>query len=120
MRITSSERACLTCGRPIKGRSDKKFCDDYCRSVFNNKLNSEANPCVKNVNNILRKNRRILSELIPDETARTTRERLMEKGFNFQYVTNTYTNKRGTQYYFCYEFGYLPLDNGWYFLVKRK
>ena len=119
MEIMSSQRACLSCGRPIKGRSDKKFCDDYCRSAFNNKVNGDLSPWVRSVNNILRKNRRILAELIPDETAQTTRERLIEKGFNFEYVTNTYTNK-GNQYYFCYEFGYAPLDNDWYFLVKKK
>src|SRR6476646_116391 len=111
MEIRSNNRTCLTCERPIKGRSDKKFCDDYCRSIYNNKVNNDNNPCVRNVNNILRKNRRILEELTPDETAKTTRERLMEKGFNFQYLTNTYTNKKGNQYYFCYEFGYMPLDN---------
>jgi len=83
-------------------------------------LNDDLNPCVRTVNNILRKNRRILAELIPEETAKTTKELLMEKGFNFQYVTNTYTNKMGNQYYFCYEFGYLPLENDLYFLVRRK
>jgi len=119
-RMETATRLCLQCAKPLKGRIDKKFCDDYCRSRFNNRLNSEINPCIRSVNNILRKNRRILAELIPFETAKTTRERLMEKGFNFQYVTNTYINKKGTQYYFCYEFGYLPLEDGWYFLLKRK
>jgi hypothetical protein len=120
MQTIAPSKTCMTCGRLIKGRSDKKFCDDYCRSSFNNRLNSDASPCIKNINNILRKNRRILEELIPDETAKTTREQLIEKGFNFQYLTNTFTNKRGSIYYFCYEYGYLPLENDWYFLVKRK
>jgi hypothetical protein len=120
MQIISTDRRCLSCGNLIKGRSDKKFCDDYCRSAYNNKLNYEKNPRIRNINNILRKNRKILEELIPDDTAKTTRDSLMEKGFNFQYVTNTYTNKKGAQYYFCYEFGYLPLDNNRYFLVRRK
>jgi len=83
-------------------------------------LNNDANPCIRNINNILRKNRRILEELIPDETAKTTRGRLIEKGFNFQYLTSTYTNRKGMMYYFCYEYGYLPLENDWLFLVKRK
>lgn len=120
MEISSMTRNCLTCGRPIKGRSDKKFCDDYCRSAYNNRINGDITPCMRNVNNILRKNRRILEELIPEETAKTTREKLMEKGFNFQYLTNTYRNNRGNLYYFCYEFGYLPLENDWYFLFRRK
>jgi predicted nucleic acid-binding Zn ribbon protein len=120
MQIISETKSCMTCGRTIKGRSDKKFCDDYCRSAHNNKLNNESNPCIRNVNNILRKNRRILEDLIPEETAKITRDILVEKGFNFHYLTNTYTNRKGMIYYFCYEFGYLPLENDWYFLVKRK
>ena len=120
MQTLSANKTCMACGRSIKGRSDKKFCDDYCRSAYNNRLNSDTNPCIRNINNILRKNRRILEDLIPDETAKTTRDRLIEKGFNFQYLTSTYTNKKGMMYYFCYEYGYLPLENDWVFLVKRK
>ena len=120
MQTLSANKTCMSCGRSIKGRSDKKFCDDYCRSTYNNRLHNDTSPCVRNVNNILRKNRRILEELIPEETAKITRNRLVEKGFNFQYLTSTYTNKKGMMYYFCYEYGYLPLDNDWLFLVKRK
>ncbi len=29
---------CLTCRKPIKGRSDKKFCDSACRNTFNNRI----------------------------------------------------------------------------------
>ena len=61
-----------------------------------------------------------LEDLIPEETAKITRDILVERGFNFHYLTNTYTNRKGMIYYFCYEFGYLPLENDWYFLVKRK
>lgn len=114
------EKICLECGDVIKGRSDKKFCSDLCRNAYNNKLNSDSNNLVRNVNNILRRNRRILEELIPEETAKTTKAKLIAKGFSFQYYTNTYTNKKGAMYFFCYEYGYLPLENDYYFLVKRK
>ncbi len=55
---------CLACERPIKGRTDKKFCDDSCRNNYNNRLNSDATPLIRNINNILRKNRRILLDLL--------------------------------------------------------
>ena len=111
---------CPECGEKIKGRADKKFCSDMCRNAYNNKLNSDTNNLVRNVNNILRKNRRILEQLIPEETARSSRSKLLEKGFDFNYFTNTYKTRKGVIYYFCYEFGYLPLDNDFYFLVKRR
>ena len=113
-------RECPECGEKIKGRADKKFCSDMCRNAFNNKLNSDTNNYVRNVNNILRKNRRILEDLIPEETAKSTRSKLLEKGFDFNYITNSYKTRKGAVYYFCYEFGYLPLDNDFYFLVKRR
>jgi len=113
-------KQCLECGEEIRGRSDKKFCSDICRNGFNNKLNSNSTNYIRNVNNILRKNRRILESFIPEETAKTTKDKLLQKGFNFQYYTNTYTTKKGKAYYFCYEYGYLPIDNDFYFLVKRK
>ena len=56
---------CLTCDKPLKGRSDKKFCDDYCRNNYNNQLKSITTNQMRNVNNALGKNRRILEELIP-------------------------------------------------------
>src|SRR5262245_21380381 len=120
--MTQPIRTCLACGEPLKGRTDKKFCDDYCRNSYHNKLNSDDNNYVRNVNNILRRNRRILEDFIPagQETAKTPKSKLHEKGFQFKYFTNTYTNKKGTVYYFCYEYGYLPLEHDWYFIVKRK
>lgn len=118
----NSEKNCLECGKPVKGRIDKKFCDDWCRNAYNNKLNSDNSAYVRNVNNILRKNRRIIEELIPsgEETAKASRTKLHQKGFNFTYFTNTYTNKKGATYFFCYEYGYLPIEGDYFFLVKRK
>ena len=113
---------CLYCDKPLKGRADKKFCDDYCRAAYNNELKSISNTQMKDVNNALSKNRRILEELLPagEDTMKVKQEKLLQKGFLFKYVTHLYTNKAGNTYYFCYEYGYLPLDNDWYLLVRRK
>jgi hypothetical protein len=113
------EKLCLDCGTKIFGRVDKKFCSDLCRNNYNNKLNSDTNNYVRNVNNILRKNRRILASLTPKGTSKSPKTKLLEKGFDFNYFTNTYTTKAGAVYYFCYEFGYLELEGDFYALVKR-
>lgn len=109
----------MECGEKIVGREDKKFCSDYCRNAFNNKLNKDSNNLVRNVNNSLRKNYRILQELNPEEKTKTSKSKLLAKGFNFDYFTNIYTTKTGTVYYFVYDQGYLPLDGDYYALVKR-
>lgn len=114
------ERLCLECGKPVYGRIDKKFCDDQCRNTFNNKQNSDSNNYVRNVHNILRRNRRILEELNPNGKSKATRTKLTEKGFDFNYHTSTYTTKAGATYYFCYEYGYLPIEGDHFALVKKQ
>jgi predicted nucleic acid-binding Zn ribbon protein len=113
---------CVSCGKPVKGRSDKKFCDDYCRAAYNNDLKSAANNNIRNVNNALGKNRRILETLLPEgeATAKANKDKLIEKGFQFKYHTNLYKAKNGNTYFYCYEYGYLPLENNWYLIVKRE
>ncbi len=114
------EKQCLECGTKLMGRADKKFCNDQCRNTFNNNLNKDANDYVRRVNVILRKNRRILSKLMPGDKSRTTKEQLLLRGFNFYYYTNIYKTKQGKTYFFVYELGYLELENEDYALVRKQ
>lgn len=114
------KRKCEECGEVINGRVDKKFCSDLCRNAFNNKLNSDSNNFVRNINNILRKNRRILEELLQGEKITLPKQKLVDKGFNFSYHTNTNTTKTNNTYRFCYEYGYLPLEHDIILIVKKK
>ncbi len=111
---------CLECGDEFKGRTDKKFCSPQCRSSYNNKLNSDATNFVRNINNILRKNRRILAELNPKGKSKVHRDQLLERGFKFSYFTNQYHTKSGNEYHFCYDQGYLALEDDYYALVVRQ
>ena len=72
------EKTCLQCGDKISGRIDKKFCSDYCRNAYYNDQNRDANNYVRNVNNILRKNRRILTDLNPDGKVTLHKLKLIE------------------------------------------
>lgn len=114
-------KQCLECDTEIKGRADKKFCSDHCRNAYNNNLNKDSKNLVRNINNRLRKNYRILNSFsLKDNKTKTTKNRLMDKGFDFDYITNVYTTKKGSVYYFVYDLGYLPLDNDFYMIVKRE
>ena len=66
-------KTCLECGDKIIGREDKKFCSDGCRNAYNNKMNKDQNNLMRNINNKLRKNYRILCELNPEEKGKTTK-----------------------------------------------
>ena len=116
------DKTCLLCSKTLKGRSDKKFCDDYCRAAYNNDLKSASNNFVRNVNNALGKNRRILESLLPHSgpTVKTNRDKLLEEGFRFKYHTHSYSTKNGNTYFYCYEYGYLPLENNWVLIVKKN
>ena len=116
----NQERVCLDCGTPLQGRADKKFCNDLCRNNYNNQLNSNSYNLVRNINNILKRNRRILEELNPMGKTKTTRKKLAAKGFDFDYITSIYQTKNGSTYYFNYEYGYLLLENDEVLLVKRE
>jgi len=122
--LSQDTKVCLACGKPLKGRIDKKFCDDYCRNSYNNqqKAKGSYSSYVRNINNALLKNRKILENILPDgeETAKANKEKLQRLGFQFKYFTHTFTNKKGNVYYYCYEYGYLPLENDWYLIVKEK
>ncbi len=116
----SKDRSCLECGDRVVGRIDKKFCSDACRNAYNNKVNKDSKNLVRNINNRLRKNYRILESLNPKEKTKVPKTKLMAQGFDFNYFTSIYTTKAGTVYYFVYDQGYLPLENEYYALVKRR
>jgi len=114
------ERLCPECGTEIKGRTDKKFCSDLCRNAFNNKVNSDATRYVRNVNNILRRNRRVLEELLQGDKITLPRQKLTDKGFNFKYCTSVVTTRNNHTYLFCYEFGYMPIEKDLVLIVRRN
>ena len=115
------DRSCIACGDSVKGRSDKKFCSDYCRNAFNNNLNKDRSKLIRNTNNRLRKNHRILQGYsLQNGTAKTTQAKLKDQGFSFTYHTHLYTTQKGSVYHFIYDLGYLLLENEAVMIVKRE
>jgi hypothetical protein len=112
-------RNCPECGELILGRTDKKFCSDLCRNSYNNINQSDTNRKLSLTNRILKKNRQILEELIEQSGGKVTEEKLCQRGFNFYFITGYYYHKKNI-YFYCYEYGYCPLKNGFYGLVKQK
>ncbi len=117
--MSDQQKFCLECGEPIVGRSDKKFCSDYCRNAYHNRQNRISNALIRNTNNKLKKNWRILSELNPEGKTKVHKKRLLDKGFDFDYITGLYKTKKNDIYYYVYDQGYLELEHGYYMLVKK-
>ncbi len=105
------QRECLQCGQKFVGRSDKRFCGDQCRAAYNNTNRADSEKVILQVNKVLRKNRTILRTLNPVGMTIVRKEFLTERGFNFKYFTNLYKTKDGNEYWFCYDVGYMHLDD---------
>jgi hypothetical protein len=113
------KKLCLDCGEILRGRSDKKFCDDQCRSNFNNQLKAGQLDHIRPVNNILRKNHTVLSKICLGDKIRIKKDDLLKNGFNPDYHTHLHETQNGNTYFFCYDYGVLKLDGDIYLVVKR-
>lgn len=114
------KKLCLECEIPFTGRSDKKFCSDYCRNHYNNNLNRNANNYVKKVNGILRKNRRILVSLFLVGKSGISRNRLSWEGFDFRFTTRVCRSKRARTSYYCYEYGYIFMTDSDCLIIREN
>jgi hypothetical protein len=114
-------KICLECGEPLgPGREDKKFCNDSCRTSFNNRRRKEPVPHgetdtgavsveenMARVNSILRRNREIIFDLVMNQHLTSMyKHDLIGYGFNFKFITSTYDDPEAGYYRFCYEWGY--------------
>ena len=105
------------CGMELFGRSDKKYCNDQCRNRANAKRRKkefwEEDKHIYEITRDLRRNRSIMKSTgaFLNQTKIVTRGWMLDKGYNFEYYTNILQTKKGN-YYFCYEFGHMALEDG--------
>lgn len=103
-----SKKNCTYCGKKLSGRSDKKFCDAYCKSAFHYKKSQEDTPRFYNkVDNQLKRNRRILKSFNKAGKATVRAETILDLGFNPNFFTHYWKNKNGDVYLFVFEYGFL-------------
>lgn len=103
---------CEECHKSILGRSDKRFCCDYCRSTFHNKKYASEKKYMRYVNSVLAKNRLILNTQLNNGNNEIPIAYLSEKGFNFSFFTSTKELIKGEICKYCYDIGYFETDAG--------
>jgi hypothetical protein len=117
----SQEKFCQNCVKELVGRSDKKFCDENCRNQYNNILNSDISAEMRVTQNILRKNRRILSDVLgTNDKIKVSLKKLTDLGYKPDYLTQLYTTKTGSQYRFSFEYGVMFLEEHMALIVMKK
>ena len=114
-----NNRKCLECDEPLRGRADQKFCNDQCRSTYNNRLAVESNYVIRTINRILKKNYCILSTLNSGKKNSVFKSDLQKKGYRFDYYTGTHKNSRNQLFYFCYDQGFSELENRKVIMVRQ-
>lgn len=117
---TQFKQVCLECGSKFSGNTNKKFCSADCKSIYHNKKRKAEAEEIGAIINILKSNRRILAEIAGDKSVKNMSEQqLLDRGYIFRYHTHRRINKGDSkEYIFCFDYGYLPLSNGWYTIVK--
>jgi hypothetical protein len=55
---------------------------------------------------MLRKNRRIISELLDEGKTSVHKDALYALGYNFNFFTHIIESKDGTHVHYCFEYGY--------------
>lgn len=102
-----NDATCLNCQEILVGRAGKKYCDNYCKSNYfyeQNKMKKHS--FFKTVDVQLKKNRRLLKEFNKSGKSTIREEKLLEAGFNPNFFTHYWKNKKGDVYLFCYEYGF--------------
>ncbi|ERM82202.1 hypothetical protein P872_07285 [Rhodonellum psychrophilum GCM71 = DSM 17998] len=114
------DKNCLNCNKIIRGRSDKKYCDDYCRNTFNNLKKFDENSSKGVYLRQLNINWKILDNILEDgvETVRIPKDRLLRQGYDFKFRTHEFTNSQSKKYIYCFDYGYLELEEDWVLVVR--
>ncbi|MEO3404904.1 hypothetical protein AAFN85_13445 [Mucilaginibacter sp. CAU 1740] len=125
---TEPTKTCRECGQPLgAGRSDRKFCNDICRTAFNNRRRSEnavesitpEEPdaeqkaldrdmaAIQRVYNILLKNRIKLHDLYILFDRRVPLSDFNRSGINLNYFTSIHTDDVYEKpFKMCFDYGY--------------
>lgn len=111
---------CLYCNQEIKGRSDKKFCDPSCKSAYHNQKPKSDEAYIRAINKQLRKNRSAMRTACPLGKATIRKSFLIKLGMEFSHYTHHWKSPRGNTYTFCYDYGYLQIQDPDKVLIIQK
>ena len=104
---------CKYCQNELKGRTDKIYCDTYCKAAYHYQKRKENGNTTffKQVDNQLKLNRKILKKFNVEGYSTLRKEVLHTKGFNPKFFTHYWKNQKGDVYLFCYDYGFLSMKN---------
>lgn len=114
------DNVCRDCGNTLKGRADRKFCSDACRSHFNNRRYAREKGNFRTIERILHKNRSLLLESLQEKEHLTFNfSELASKGFNPNFFTSWSHHQVYGSLRMCYDIGFCVQEEiGMVYLAK--
>ena len=108
---------CKECESPLKGRMDKKFCNDYCRASYHSRQNRASNQTIRLINRCLRRNRKILEDYYLKNGPLVNQNYLLSQNFNFTFCTHHIDETRMRHYY---DYAIQPTDSVNYEIIRAE
>ncbi|MFK7758031.1 MAG: hypothetical protein AB8B53_13965 [Flavobacteriales bacterium] len=106
-----NNRTCLHCNQSIlEGRRDKKYCNAHCRSAHQYEKTLKEEPIYYRVKRALGVNRKIMKKYNASGYATIRKQELINEGFNPRFTTHSWKNRKGEEYKFIFEFGFLETE----------
>lgn len=110
---TTMNIKCPVCESQIKGRSDKIFCSTKCKSISQYQSRQENEKFYLSVDSQLKTNRKLLKRYNRSGFTTIRQSELLKHGFDPNFFTHYWKNKKGDVYLFVYEYGFLSKnENG--------
>lgn len=105
-----NDRTCPICSSAVKGRTDKIFCSQKCKSIDQYEKRQEEEQFFLQVEKQLRINRKILKRYNKSGFTTIRSDALLKEGFNPNFFTHYWKNQKGDIYLFVYEYGFLKRE----------
>jgi len=105
-------RICQQCGSQLRGRTDKKYCNERCRakSGYSLRIQQVTDP-VRLIDARLKQNRNVLSSLLSQGIHQVSKAQLLSGGFDFAFYTSIRCECPECLSIYCYDFGYSVVDD---------
>ena len=110
---------CRECGKPLIGRTDKKYCHEGCRNEFHNRKNRVFYSRLRRVNRLLLRNYRILLAHY-GHANNLSRMALTELGFRFELFTGMSVDSQGNTMRYVYDLGLKEISSGQFRIYKQE
>lgn len=114
------KKSCPVCKIQFSGRMDKKYCSANCKSIDHYEKRRKEEKFYFEVDRQLKINRRILKKYNRNGMTKLKCEILVSEGFNPNFFTHYWKNRKGDVYLFCYDYGFLKLKDKINGSVKEK